>query len=67
MKYIKVICNCEEVITVAASDAWHIDEMIETIRDWETISQEQLHKIEQLELKVAQLQDHIREITNASR
>ena len=59
-KYVKVVCNCEEVITIAETDVAHIDEMIETIRYWEEISQEQAAKIRQLEYDNVLLRHELR-------
>ena len=61
-RYVKTLCNCDAVLTVAGPDVPHIEEMIETIRDWEEISREQLAEIAQLKERVARLQGELQQV-----
>lgn len=61
-KYIHTLCSCDKVLTVALEDVAHIEEMIETIEEWERISAKQRVEIAKLQDEVCILERRVVEL-----
>ena len=64
-KYIDIRCPCDEWPRVSIESVPHIEEMQDTIEDWETIGAEQRTEIDRLRSEVAGLRYRLANLTRS--